>query len=149
MAGDKGWRGARRAISLAVLLLAGMVAVGGVEAKRAHAEQIAYPVTITIKLRKAAMANCQFCQSYYGRVSSPKPACARGRQIEGTLRYRTNSAYGGKTFKDDYGTTDSQGRWERVFLESSEPLAWVRASVEPKRLGSGASCQAASAIYRY
>ncbi len=139
----------RRVISLATLLLVGMLVAGGVEAERAHSQPSAYPVTITIKLRKAGRVNCSTCQAYYGRVSSPKPACERGRPVEGALRYRANSAYGGTTYKDDYGTTDSQGRWEHVFIEASEPLAWVRASVEAKRLGSGESCQAASAIYRY
>jgi hypothetical protein len=139
----------RRMILLATILLVGMLVAGGVEAKRAHSQQIAYPVTITIKLRKAERANCRFCQAYYGRVSSPKPACERGRQVEGALRYRADSAYGGTTYEDNYGTTDSQGGWEHVFLEASEPLAWVRASVEAKRLGSGESCQPARGIYRY
>lgn len=139
----------RRVISLATLLLVGMLAAGGVYAERAQARPTTYPVSITIKLRSTPKSNCSTCQAYYGTVSSPKPACKRGRPVEGALRYRANSAYGGQTFKDDYGTTDSHGRWERVFLESSEPLAWVRASVEAKRLGSGESCQAASAIYRY
>lgn len=141
----KQWQGKRRRSRARRMLLSTHSSGQGRRAKPGR--RTVYPVQITIKHRKAPRSGCPTCEAFFGAVRSTKLACKRGRKVLGAVTYPKN-IFGGKTYEESFGRTDQRGRWKREFI-AIEPLARAGASVERKRLRSGAVCRPAQASVRY
>jgi hypothetical protein len=121
-------------------MVALMIAATGVAAAKPPPPT---PVTATIQAKPHPQVYCEECIRFSGRVSSPKAVCRANRILENALRYKPGSPSAGKTYREDFVTTDGQGKWS-IVTSSGEPLAWFEVIVPKKRIG-GVICRAAHA----